>query len=211
MDNSCKLIIIIFSIIIISAQTVMALGVNSPFWKQSPYLEANLLKMYQGETREVSFQLENSIDEKDDAFALVSLIKGAEIAQITTGTEYIVPPGAKDKKVTLKISIPKTAKIGDSYDITINVKSAPKQEQGNVQLNVGYDAELPILIVEKSEAKANKQNVEPASKPVAPIKPEQTKTKKTLNTTILFTIIIFIIIAIIIFIIIMLKKRNQNV
>ena len=185
MDNRNLKIISVFLFAIFLTNTVFALGINSPYWKTNP------LKMYPGETKDISFTLVNSVDEKTPANAFVSLIEENEIAQITTGDQYTIIPGGKETLV-LKISVPESAKIGDSYNIKFSVKSAPKEETGNVQLNIGYNIDFPVIITEKSSVQeAQDQTL-----------PEQ----KTNFNTIILSIITLIVIIIGIFFI--LKKKN---
>ena len=64
----------------------------------------------------------------------------------------------------LKISIPESAKIGDSYNIKFSVKSAPKKETGNVQLNIGYNIDFPVIITEKSSVQEAQDQTLPEQK-----------------------------------------------
>lgn len=130
----------------------MAFGLNSPYWKDNP------LKMYAGETKYVEFNLENSVSEQENAKAAVSIIGSGGIAQIIGPTEFNIPPGSKDNKIIIKISIPKDTEIGKTYNVRFSVRALNPQEQGIVQINVGYDSEFPVIVVEKSEASTTDSN-----------------------------------------------------
>ena len=105
MDNSCKLIIIL--VFFLSINSVFALGVNRPYWSENP------LKMYSGETREISFGLVNGVNEPTTE-AVASITGEADIAQILSGNKYIVEPGSFNQKIRLKITMPSTATIGQN-------------------------------------------------------------------------------------------------
>jgi len=155
--RNIKLIALAF-ILLFSINLVLAIGVSSPYWDQKP------LKMYPGQTKEVSFTLVNKPDAGTEK-AFVTLEKSAEIAEITSGSEYDVAPGTTNTKVILKITIPPTASIGDSYDVMFSVKGAPPEEEGMIQLVVGYDIDFPVEVVDQSEVMEEVEEVpEPEEK-----------------------------------------------
>ena len=131
-------------IILFSINSVFALGINAPYWNSNP------LKMYPGETKYSEFYLVNSVTEPD-ARAIVELIESEGIAEISGPREFSVPSGSNDRKIILKISVPAEASVGKTYNIKFSVRSGEEQQQGTVQLSVGYDVEFPVLIVNKSE------------------------------------------------------------
>ena len=187
MDNNYKLIA--FSIIfLLEISLVLALGVNSPYWNENP------LKMAPGETRDVAFNLENGINEQT-AHAFVSLTQGDNIAQITSQTQFTIPPGNKDSRIILKISIPSGVPQGTSYTVEFSVKDSPEQQTGNVQLNKEYKVSFPVQIVGQSE-------VSPALQTTA-----QTNSG---NKTYLFIIGIVLVLALALIIVISIIKRNSS-
>ncbi|MFA4953298.1 MAG: hypothetical protein WC584_03675 [Candidatus Pacearchaeota archaeon] len=191
MDHSYKLIGIF--LLIININTISALGVNSPYWNENP------LKMYSGQIIEVTFPLVNSVNEKTTE-ASVSLVEGKEIAEITSGEKYTVQPGSADKNIILKISIPADSKIGDSYKVKFSVKYTPEGGEGNVKLDVGYNIEFPIEIVDQANASSlitlNTGNVGNETQ-------EQ-------NYTIIIIIVAILLILLLAIIILMIKKYKQN-
>jgi len=153
MDNRHIKISLTLLAIIFSLNLVLALGVNAPYWKNFP------LKMSPGETKSIEFILENSVSEKKDAIATITLLDSQGISEITSQTGFIIPPGSKDNKVIIKISVPNDAEIGKTYNIKFSVKSEEQKKEGTVQIKVGYDVEFPVLVVERSEQKnASKTN-----------------------------------------------------
>ena len=141
------LIFVIFSCLILLAgiNDVLAFGISSSYWKDNP------LKMYSGETKEISFSLVNSAGEIGDVEAFVSLEEGKEIAEITSGSKYNVPFGG-NAKIILKISVPESVRIGEKYNIKFSVNSiSNEREEGNIQLGVGYHVDFPVEVVKKGE------------------------------------------------------------
>ncbi len=180
---------IIFSItLILTISNVFALGINSPYWKDNP------LKMYPGEIKNIQFVLENSVSEEKSAEAIISLIDSGGISEIIGKTEFTIPPGSKDKKVELKVSIPNNAQIGELYNIKFSVKPANTQQEGNIQAVIGYDIEFPVIVTEKSQI---------------PIEPISTTEGKS-NYTIFIIILVILVIAILTLYFIYKRKSNLN-
>lgn len=146
MDNKYIISALLIIGIIMLATQVLALDISAPYWNSNP------LKMYPGESREISFTLSNSINEKASAKAQIKIEESQGIAELASQSEYIVPPGSNNNKVKLKISIPSTANIGETYNVRFSVKSLPADEQANIQLNVAYNVEFPVQIISKSES-----------------------------------------------------------
>ena len=142
-NNNIKITTLII-IFLCSINYVAALGVSSPYWEEHP------LKMHPGQSKEVSFSLVNKPN-AELANAIVELIQGEQIAEITSGKFYSVAPGTTDTKVILKLDIPENAKIGDVFDVKFTVKAGAPEDEGTVQIAVGYNVNFPIIIVEESE------------------------------------------------------------
>ena len=189
MDYRYKLIVVF--LLIININTISALGVNSPYWNENP------LKMYSGQTREVSFPLVNSVNEKTTE-ASVFIVEGNNIAEITSGEKYTVQPGSNSQNIILKISIPTDSKIGDSYKVKFSVKYTPQGEEGNVKLDIVYNIEFPIEIVNQADA--------------SPVEIVSTGNigKNQQNNTIIILIITILLVLLLIAIILMIKRYKQN-
>jgi len=190
MDNTnsmiVKIISFVFVVLLVGATGVLALGISTPYWKDHP------LEMYPGQIKDVEFLLVNKAG-NDVADAFVTLDESAGIAEIRSGEEYSVPAGARDVKVILRISVPESANIGDTYDVKFSVKAVPEEDQGgNVQLAVGYGVSFPVEVVEKSSV---------------PVEPEPQEPAKTGTGNALLWIIAIIVIIIIIYWFIKRKKQ----
>ncbi len=189
MDNNYIKLSLTLVFILISISYVTALGLSSPpYWKDNP------LKMYPGETKYIEFTLEQSIAEKEEAKATVSLINSEEISEIIGPTEFTVPPGSKDNKIILKISIPNEAEIGKTYNIKLSVRPLNAQQTGNIQAIIGYDIEFPILVADKSEV-----TPQPTPTPPTPEDESQDQDKSKLNIMYIILPIILIVIIIILY------------
>lgn len=190
MDNR-NLILFLF-LLLFSTFNVMAIGINSPYW------DANPLKMHPGETKDVEFTLVNSIEEKTESKVSVSFIETAGIAKLSSGLEYTIAPGSSSK-IKLTISIPKNANIGSSYNVAFLVKSAPLEQEGTVQLGLGYIIKLPIIISSESEIQqVQEQNL-----------PAENKEKSNTNTILIISLLVTIII-ISSLILYLIYKRNKS-
>lgn len=139
MDNFNKLITALIFVALCTS-VVSAFGVNSPYWQGNP------LKMYPGESREASFNLVNGVNE-GTAEATVVLIRGAEVAEITGETDFTLPPGSNTENIVLTLTIPADAQLGQTYQVEFSVRDNPSEEEGNVQLNVGYNVNFPVEVV----------------------------------------------------------------
>ena len=134
-----SVLLIAFLVLIVSTSVVFA-GVSAPYWSSRP------LEMAPGETKDVELVLTNGEDTEDNV--VVSLEEGSEIAEITSGTSYTVPPKSNTVKLALRVTIPSSANIGDKYDVRLKVQSTGGQEDaGTVQLGVGYNVKFPVVII----------------------------------------------------------------
>jgi len=151
MDSSVtlKIVFVALAILLVGTGSVLAFGISSPYWKSHP------LELYPGESREISFNLQNCPSLKEncddgDANIVASFEEGSEIAEITSGDSYLVPFGSADTNIILKVSIPESASIGDEYNVKFSVSSPPAEgEGGNIQLGVKYGVSFPVEVIEE--------------------------------------------------------------
>jgi hypothetical protein len=199
MDNrhTLKLFSIALAIVILSSASVLAFGISSPYWKN------NALKMQPGQVKDVFFNLQNcpallETCNNEDVNVVVTFEEGSEIAQLSSGTNYLVPYGTRDTNINLKVSIPSTANVGDSFNIKFSLTSPPEEGVGTVQLGVKYNVDFPVQVVEDSSP-------EP-SQPTSTKEPQSTST----NYTLLISIIIIIMIVTIIIVWLFKRKNNSS-
>lgn len=186
MGHSNKLVLI-WIIAMLSVNLAAALGVSSPYWNENP------LKMYPGESREVPFVLVNGINEPTTS-AKILLSNGSNIAKITSKTSYTLQPGDNNQVIKLKIDIPQSAKISDSYDVGFVVRYTPEGGEGTVKLDVEYKVNFPVNIVSREDASAL---------------PEETGEAPSKTSMWIFLAVLAVLV-IIAFLIILRYKKNQR-
>ena len=196
---------IILVFFLISLGSVVAFGVSSP-----PYSSTNPLLLYPGQIKEVSFNLQNcpSLSEEDcevkDETVAVVLKEGSEIAEITSGTSYILPYGSSNTYMILKVSIPETIPLGTAYNIKLSLTPVPTDSGGNVQLGTQYNINIPVLIKDESEIP-----VEPKpGEQVSVIEVEKKELVPLIAIISILILILVLIVAAIIIIYFVLKKNK---
>ncbi len=191
-NSKIKLTALLFSaILLINIPSIFAFGISSPYWKNNP------LQMRPGETKEISFNLQNcpSLSEqcdREDINVNVLLEEGEEIAEITSGTQYTLPFGTADTNIILKISIPEES-LQNIYTIKFSVSSPADEEGGNVQLGTKYNVEFPVVVASPVPAQAQDNVIQK---------------EKKVNATLIGVIIAILMIIIFIFVLLKLKKRK---
>ena len=146
MKNDLFLWIVLDMILIIfinSLTLVGALGVSSSYGPGRPF------EMYAGETKTISLFLQNQED--FDIRARASVIEGFDIVNLVDETEYLIPAKTKGIEVSLKIKIPRNAKVGDKYPVKIGFTQVPVEGGGMVQLAVETGSSFDILVIEELE------------------------------------------------------------
>lgn len=142
MDNKSIISLMTFAIMsVLLIANVIASGVTTPAWEGvlSP-----------GESKTIYFGLQNGIGDSNITIR-ASISKGAEVASfIDKNTDYFVPLGKDEIKVPVKISIPKEAQVGASYQITLSFQTIGAA--GGVPLAIGqaFDSSTAVTIVEKT-------------------------------------------------------------
>lgn len=131
------------SIILLSLITIVtSFGVSNFYYANNP------LKMQGGETKEVTLLLQNMVG-KEDFQARATIVSGSEIAKITDTGIYQVPAETKDVPIKVVINTPKKAKVGEKYEIKIEVVATPKNSEGTITLSQGIATIIPIEIIKK--------------------------------------------------------------
>jgi len=144
-----KILGVIFAInfVILGCYLINAVAVSGAYSNRIP------LEISPGETKSITFVLQNMADESDVKFkGLIS--EGSEIVQITdSNTEYLVPVGSNDIPVKLSVEVPSSAEIGVEYQIKIEFEpvSTGNEDEGMVQIMSGLSRYFIVKVVEKSE------------------------------------------------------------
>jgi len=128
----------ILMLIALSIPLVMAFGVVTPYWKENPLI------MYPGESKEVSFNLQNMVGDKDYAIR-VALLESSNIALITdASTDYLIRAKTDTTYVHMIVSIPSDAAIGAVYPITMSFSTITA---GNEGVSLGSSIEKSFNVV----------------------------------------------------------------
>ncbi len=131
---------IAFVLAMITANFISAFAVSSEFWEQNP------LKMYPGEEREITIDLQNMAGtENIESIGVIS--EGNEIAEIQ-GKEFLVPVGERIP-ITLEVDIPKEAVVGEKYTIKLLFNTKPEQEGGNIGFASSIEKVIPVTVIGK--------------------------------------------------------------
>ncbi len=178
--NNIRIILMIAMFFLVSTSSVLAFAISAPYSKNTP------LKMYPGETKDVSFVMQN-LQGNADENVVVSLLEGKEIADITSGNNYLVRLGTSDTQVKLRINVPSDV-AGKTYNVKFSVQSSPGGKEGNIQLGVGYNVDFPVIVMEKSAA--------PAPTPQEIEQPQENSTWAVWVIAIIIAIVIIIILVI---------------
>jgi hypothetical protein len=121
---------------------ISAFGVSNFYYGNNP------LRMDAGETKEITFLLQNIVGNQDFT-ARAEISEGQEIARINDSGVYQVPLGTQDVPVKVVVSIPKKDKAGKKYTIKLGITAIPKNEEGTISLSQGTGAIVPVEITGK--------------------------------------------------------------
>jgi len=141
-------IFFVILLILVALPFVDGFGFSPSHWKDNP------LKMYPGEMKEAEFNLQNCPSLKDycnegDVNIVVVFEEGEEIAEIISGDKYLLPFGSFDKNIIVRVSIPESADVGESYNVKFSINSdSDVEESGNVQIGTRYFADFPVQVIE---------------------------------------------------------------
>ncbi len=174
MKNKIKLIFGMIFVLLIFINFVNSAGIVSPYWRDYP------LRMTQGETKIVNFNLQNLVGNQDVTVE-VKLKQGSEIATLEK-TTYTAKAGTSDTMIPLKISIP------NNYNkqvqrIELEVKTVNSETEGMIVLGSGWTASFDVIVSEKE--------IE----------------KRTLAWIIVLLILVIVVMALIIYILLNRKRR----
>lgn len=127
---------------VLSATTVLAFGVSSPYW------EGNPLTICPGETKTALLGYQNLGEGVADVTIKAEITRGNEIASLKE-QDYVVAANTRDTQVDIDVSIPESAPIGAEYKITLTSRTVTPGTEGGVGLGVGIDTTFDVLVVEK--------------------------------------------------------------
>ncbi len=135
---------------------VYASGVVSPYW-DSPNDE-NSLRLGKGDSKVVQFELQNMVGDNDATFKL-SLQSSQDVAQFTEPQEAYLVEAGTSVPVPIKISVPSSAQIGDTYRVTFTAQEAKTTAPGQFALGSAFETSFNVLIGEKLAVPQKKAEV----------------------------------------------------
>jgi len=140
--NKKKLgVIFIFSLVILNISLINALGVAAP------YSGSNLpLEMYAGEQEVVRLELQNW-DIEEEIILEGTILEGSEIAFLNKSSVKV--PYQVKVSTEMIIKIPKSAKVGDKYNILYEFKQVGGEGEGMVVFSQGIKRNFDVNIIER--------------------------------------------------------------
>lgn len=143
---------IIYQGIIILACVIFISNSLSGLAFSTKYYEENPLKLYPGQTTNISVDIQNMAGTTTENVKL-TITKGQDIAKIIGEDTFPVAVGER-KTIQLQISIPSDTQIGGRYDLEIilsnTVEGAPGAGLGSGNKNI-----IPIFIVNEPKEQKN--------------------------------------------------------
>ena len=131
----------IFTILLIGMSfNVIAFGVTSQYWKTRPLI------MQPGETKDVSFSLQNMVGDED--VHLLAELKGDKkyVTLTDPSNRYVIPAKTKGVKVNFRITVPADTKIGTTFRVTITFLNAPDSTTQQVGIGTSIGKSLEVII-----------------------------------------------------------------
>ena len=165
-----------------------ASGVVTDYWKPD-----KPLKLYPGETREITFRLQNLPDTSADITMRATLIKGSEVATMEE-KDYLVPGGSADTSVPMTVSIPDNVPVGTMYEMEIEFNTVAPSGGGVVTLGTGFVTTFDVEVIEAPI-------ITPESEP---------QVAEGSNLWLIIAAIALLIIIVIVIIIIIIKRKKKN-
>jgi len=136
--------LIIVLAIIAQSIIVHAAGVSSPYWDLAE--NKNPLYLEPGHSKDIKFILQNGGGGTEDIAFKVRIIEGQNIATlIDNSTTYVVPAGATDVPVNVRVALPKNAPLNTTYSLKFEFTSAPVVEQGSFQFGSAFVQRFNVI------------------------------------------------------------------
>lgn len=149
------------------------------------------LKLYAGQSESFVLTLQNMAGEGGDVKFKANITEGSEVAKlIDSNTEYLVPFGANNVTVNVRVDVPANAKVGDKYLVKVAFDPLPvsSEEEGMVQILLGLSRYFNVEVIEK---------------------PAGEKIPGNVNLMWIIIPIIVVIIIIIILVMLMMKRKSK--
>lgn len=153
-----RLLLLSVLLILLSSLYTQAYGVSYE------YMPNKTLSLYPGQ----NYLFKLIVQNKDPEDVVVAINLSSDIATLVGGPELKVPGQTFDNYVLFNITVPKKAKINDTYEIGYLVY-IPDRSDGQIPLAVKYDRGFTVKVVEKPLATTQDIIPEPPKKPILKI------------------------------------------
>ena len=147
-----RILPLILSFVLLSLFSVNAFAISSAYGSETPVIT------YPGETRDIQLKLMTALGE-DNLIIKAELIDNGGIATLTdSDLEYEVNAG-EIVPVNLRISVNKSAKIGEEHNIIIKFSDiTPSEGEGSVSFKGSSTISLRVSVVQP-ELKETKEGI----------------------------------------------------
>ncbi len=135
-------------------QHVDAVAVTSFYRKENP------LSLQPGQTREVTYLLQNMVGDEDFTLQAELEQPNPYVTFKDKVPVYKVPAKTKDIPVTIIIAVPSDAKIGTVMPVTVAFKTLKKEGEQQVALGVGITKTFDLIISTES-SQEHKETIAP--------------------------------------------------
>jgi hypothetical protein len=138
--------------IYISLAMLMLLGISfvSAFSVSSPYMENKTLNLFpDSKITDLQFVLQNGGGATENVSIKVNILEGSEIASLLEESDiHTVSPGEKIP-VNLRITLPKDAIVGKSYNIRLEFTTVSSGQSGEFGFGTGQEQNFKVVIVKE--------------------------------------------------------------
>jgi len=131
---------------------MLSVGMASAFGVATPYWDDNPLRMYPGESAEVTLNLQNMVGSEDVTLSAEFTKDGNGIATFVGGLEYLVPFGRDDVPVLISIDVPETDTVGGTRYIELAFSQVSTDNGGMVSVVGGFNTKFPVYVVAEEES-----------------------------------------------------------
>ena len=139
---------LVLGILVLLSVNISAFAVSSAYEPGIKSLEINA-----GETKEIVVILQN-MPGPEDITAEATIIQGGDIATLLDeDATYFVPFGGKTD-VNIRVTIPKSAKVGEDYTIEIAFTTVAG-EDGSFGFGGGVEKVIPVVITKSPSPEIN--------------------------------------------------------
>jgi len=125
---------------------VNAFGIAVSYWEPD-----NPLRLQPGESVDITFRLQNSVEGGEEITLVAELTEGGEIATIIDESkEYVVPAGSESVRTNIRISIPEDAPLGSKYIVAVGYTQVTEDEGKTVQVAARIVQNIPVIVGEET-------------------------------------------------------------